>query len=253
LRAWNLPAGWTGLRRAPSRPGVRWALAALGALMAGYLTALLLVFPAPLLPGREDVPRVLGLPLAEARERLAASGLRAARDSAEPHSVAAAGVVVWQDPPPGVRAPDGTRVTLVASAGPAKIPVPDVAGYEVGLARTLVRASGLAVGRVETVPGAAPRGITVVTRPPAGNVVAPGTAVVLVVSEGAATIAVPQLLGMTPEDARRRLEQDGLQLGTVERRRTYDATPGTVVIQRPASGTLAAPGAVVDIIIARSP
>jgi serine/threonine-protein kinase len=81
----------------------------------------------------------------------------------------------------------------------------------------------------------------------------PGGKVVLVVSQGAATIGVPALLGLSTADARLRLEQDGLRLGTVERRRSHDATPGTVVAQRPAAGTLAAPGTVIDIVVARSP
>jgi len=38
----------------------RWALALLGALLGGYLTAYLLLFPAPLLHGHGVVPRVLG-------------------------------------------------------------------------------------------------------------------------------------------------------------------------------------------------
>jgi beta-lactam-binding protein with PASTA domain len=46
---------------------------------------------------------------------------------------------------------------------------------------------------------------------------------------------------------------EGLQLGTMTRRRTADATAGTVVAQRPGAGTLAAPGTVVDIVVARSP
>ena len=45
----------------------------------------------------------------------------------------------------------------------------------------------------------------------------------------------------------------GLQLGSVTRRRTAGANPGTVVAQLPAAGTLAAPGTVVDIVVARSP
>src|SRR5256885_8654523 len=36
-------------------------------------------------------------------------------------------------------------------------------------------------------------------------------------------------LGMSQADARTRLELDGLDLGTVTRRRTSDANPGTVV------------------------
>jgi len=77
--------------------------------------------------------------------------------------------------------------------------------------------------------------------------------VTVVVSRGAPTIPVPDLLGMSQADARTRLELDGLQLGTVTRRRTGDANPGTVVAQKPAASTLAAPGTVVDIVVARSP
>jgi len=144
-------------------------------------------------------------------------------------------------------------VLLITSAGAAKIPVPDLAGYDAQLARAFVRAAGLVVSRVESVPAAAPPGVTVVTRPPASALLPPGGKVVLVVSQGAPTIGVPELLGLSTTDARVRLEQDGLRLGTVERRRTPDATPGTVVAQRPAAGTLAAPGTVVDIVVARSP
>jgi serine/threonine-protein kinase len=58
---------------------------------------------------------------------------------------------------------------------------------------------------------------------------------------------------MVSADARTKLETQGLQLGTVTRRRTSEASPGTVVAQSPAAGTLAAPGTVVDIVVARSP
>ena len=42
-------------------------------------------------------------------------------------------------------------------------------------------------------------------------------------------------------------------VGVVMRRRTSSASPGTVVEQKPGAGTLAAPGTVVDIVVARSP
>src|SRR5256884_1948380 len=51
----------------------------------------------------------------------------------EPHPTAPQGTIVWQDPPPGVSAPAGLRVTLVSSEGPPKIPVPDVAGVGGGV------------------------------------------------------------------------------------------------------------------------
>ena len=245
--------GLTRLRAVDRRRAGRWAAAAVGTLLAGYLTAALVIFPTPILSRSQEVPRLLGLDGAAAREQVASAGLSLAPDSAETHATAEPGTVIWQDPPPGVRAPEGARVLLITSAGAAKIRVPDLAGYDAQLARVFVRAAGLVVSRVESVPAAAAPGVTVVTRPPAAAVLPPGGAVVLVVSQGAPTIGVPELLGLSTADARVRLEQDGLRLGTVERRRTPDATPGTVVAQRPAAGTLAAPGTVVDIVVARSP
>jgi eukaryotic-like serine/threonine-protein kinase len=236
----------------PTRRVERWGLGLLGALIAGYLTAYLLLFPAPLFGGHRVVPRVLGLPLAAASALVQKAGLALQDGGSEPHPTAPQGTVIWQDPPPGVSAPADLRVTLVSSDGPPKIPVPDVAGLEVGLAERLIAAAGLAVAGVDSVQAAAPRGIAMVTRPPATSVLAPGAPVTVVVSRGAPTIGVPDLLGLSQADARSRLEQDGLALGTVTRRRTGDANPGTVVAQQPAAGTLAAPGTVVDIVVARS-
>lgn len=221
--------------------------------LAGYLTAYFILFPAPFMPGHQEVPRVLGLSVSEAQAEIEKAKLQIADGGAEPHPTAAQGIVIWQDPPPGVIAPEGTKVTLVSSVGPPKIPVPDVTNLEAPLAHSLVVAAGLTVTHVESVQAAAPTGLAILTRPPAGTALAPGAGLTLVVSRGAPTIAVPDLLGMASADARSRLEMEGLQLGTVTRRRTAEASPGMVVGQRPAAGTLAAPGTVVDIVVARSP
>jgi serine/threonine-protein kinase len=231
----------------------KWIGIGAGMVLAGYLTAYLILFPAPILPGHQEVPRVLGLTLAEAQAEIKNAQLQTAEGGAEPHPSATQGVVVWQDPPPGVIAPEGSKVTLVSSAGPPKIPVPDVANLDAPLAQSLVAAAGLTVTQVESVQAAAPTGLAMMTRPPAGTALAPGAGLTVVVSRGAPTIPIPDLLGMASADARTRLEMEGLQLGTVTRRRTADASPGTVVGQRPAAGTLASPGTVVDIVVARSP
>jgi serine/threonine-protein kinase len=242
------------LRLPPIRrpQAVRWLfwLAVAGA--SGYVVAALLVFPAPLIAHRRTVPRVLGLSLADARRDVAAAGLGIIDNGSEPHPSAPAGTVIWQDPPPGVAAPANLRVALVVSAGPPRVPVPDVAGLEAGLARKLIAAAGLTTSQVESVQAAVPTGLAMLTRPAAGASLPPGARVGLVVSRGAPTITVPDVLGLQAADARSRLEQAGLALGGVTRRRTADATPGTIVAQHPAAGTLAAPGTIIDIIVARS-
>jgi beta-lactam-binding protein with PASTA domain len=246
LHEWKLPGF--------DAPGARrWGLAVVGALLAGYLTAYLLLFPAPLLHGHGVVPRVLGLSLSEASAALKNAGLQLQDGGSQAHPTAPQGTIIWQDPPPAVSAPAGLRVTLVASEGPPKIPVPDVTGLDGSLAQRLIAAAGLGVAPVESVQAAAAPGVTMLTRPAATTLLSPGAPVAVVVSRGAPTIPVPGLLGLSQADARTRLELDGLALGMVTRRRASDATPGTVVAQKPAAGTLAAPGTVVDIVVARSP
>jgi serine/threonine-protein kinase len=97
---------------------------------------------------------------------------------------------------------------------------------------------------------AAPKGVIVNTRPPAGATLPPGGRVTLVVSVGAPTLTVPDVRGLTLEEARAILEQTGLTLGTYFRR-TSEAPPGTIIHQTPAPGTLSASGAAVDLILAR--
>jgi serine/threonine-protein kinase len=252
LREWRLPR----LARLPPigrDETIRWTFWLILAAVVGYVIAALFVFPTPLFPHRQEVPRVLGLPLAEAQRVLADARLRGVGNGSESHPGAPAGTVIWQDPPPGVEAPADLRVALVVSAGPPRVPVPDVTGLEAGLARRLLAAAGLVVSRVESVQAAVPPGLTMLTRPAPATALAPGSGVALVVSRGAPTITVPDLLGLSAMDARTRLEAAGLQLGSVTRRRTAEATPGMVIAQRPAAGTLAAPATLVDVVVARSP
>lgn len=255
LREWKWPRFVRSARLPPMerRHVVRWLFWLGVAAVAGYLVAAVFVFPTPLFPHRQVVPRVVGLPIAEARRDIAATKLGIIDAGSAPDPTAAAGTVIWQDPPPGVVAPANLRVALTVSSGPPHIPVPDVAGLELDLARRLIAAAGLTVGRVDSVQAAVAPGLAMQTRPVAATAVSPGSRVNIVVSRGAPTITVPDLLGLSPLDARTRLEQAGLEMGGITRQRTPGLTPGTVMGQRPAAGTLAAPGTLVDIILARSP
>src|SRR2546430_10380667 len=90
LHEWHLP----GL---DARGAKRWGVALFSSLVAGYLTAYLVVFPAPILRGHEVVPPVLGLSLQEASAELRKAGLQGADGGSEPHPTAPQGTVIWQD------------------------------------------------------------------------------------------------------------------------------------------------------------
>jgi beta-lactam-binding protein with PASTA domain len=224
-----------------------------GMFVAGYLFAAIVLFPAPFVTTSRSVPRVLGTDEASARETLRGAGFGIGTVQRIPHAVAPSGTVVGQDPPPGVVAPEATEVALTVSSGPQRVPVPDVAGYDAADARALIEAAGLKVGSTESSQAPTPRNVAVNTRPPAGATLPPGTDVVLVVSVGAATIRVPQLNGLTTDEARLALETAGLALGTAFAQTTTAVAPGEIFYQDPSAGTLSAPGTVVNVRIARRP
>jgi len=222
-----------------------------GAFIFGYLLTVFWLFPAPLFSSGHAVPNVLLQGVTAARERLEKQGLRVKTEGELPHPKAPKGTVVWQDPPPSTVVPPNTMVTLTLSSGPAAIPVPDVVGFEAQLAIRVLQASGLTLGVTDSLPSGTEPGIVVATRPSSGVGRDPGTPVDVVVSRGPAEISVPQVVGMTREQARERLEVAGLVLGEVTSRVVLGRPEGMVVEQRPGAGTLSTRNGRVDLVLSR--
>ena len=242
VRLW--PATVSGRQR------VRTLLMLAAAAGLGYLVTLL-AYPAPLLPRDVMVARLLGLPLETAQAEATAQGFKVRLDNPEPDPVIPAGHVLWQDPSPGTALPEGATIRLIASSGPASVPVPDVIGFDLDAALQVVQAAGLRVEAVDSLVNAAEAGVVITTRPSTGASLTPGTGVELVVSRGLADIRVPDLLGSDKEEARRRLDEAGLKLGTIVTRQVRRSPSGKVVEQRPAAGLLSPRGGRVNIVISQ--
>lgn len=242
---------WIGPVGGKHRSRVVAAAALIAAFLAGYVVAITLLFPAPIFPRSQQVPRLIGMPLSEAESELERLGLAVADADVLSHPEIEQGRVVWQDPPPAVAVPEGARVALTVSRGPRPVQVPDVTGYERDVAIQLILAAGLTVARVDT--GLAPqeRGVVVNTSPTAGRSLNPGSGVGLFVSVGTATIRIPNLIGLTVEEAQELLEEAGLALGTARMRTTNNHEPELIFEQSPAEGTLSASGAAVNVTVAR--
>jgi beta-lactam-binding protein with PASTA domain len=181
----NLAAPPPGPERAVARR-LLWLLGGV-AVMAGvgYLVAAVVLFPAPLLPNERVVPQLLGSPHAAADSDLSRSDLTGEVVNRVPHPTAPAGSVIWQDPPPGVAVPHGTKVSLTLSTGMPRVAVPEVRGLDADLAQRLLWAAGLGVEQVDTVPGTQqPAGVAMGTTPPAGAGVILGGTVVLHLARG---------------------------------------------------------------------
>jgi len=234
-----LPARW---HPSPHGRDRRWFIGAFAtAMVLGYLVAAVALFPAPIFTASTTVPNLLGLTEQEALDLLADGALTGGDIERVNHPSTESGKVVWQDPPPGIEVPEGIAVQLSVSQGKHLVPVPDVANYTGELAALLIESSGLTV-RVESIQTAAPRGLAVNTRPATGTTRRPGDTVRLLISVGAPTIAVPNLLGLTLEQALDTLQALDLAMGNFTAGRSRSQEPGTIFQQAPPAGTLAAPG-----------
>ncbi|HJR49454.1 MAG TPA: PASTA domain-containing protein [Gemmatimonadales bacterium] len=152
--------------------------------LVGYLLSGYWVSPGAVFASEHAVPRVLDLPVADARERLGELGFRVRVDGERPNPVAPQGAVVWQDPPPETVMPPNSTVQLVLSGGPAPVNVPDVVGLSLPYAESIIEAAGLKLGRVDRVTSGQEAEVVLSVRPPPGNGRPPGSRVELLVSTG---------------------------------------------------------------------
>ncbi len=153
--------------------------------VVGYGVSALWISPGSLVGTDHPIPRVLGLPEAAARAKLAGIGFRPRIEGEWPSDTSRRGTVVWQDPPPDMVLPPNSDVQLMLSGGPAPATVPDVIGFALPDAEKVFDAAGVKVGRVDTVRAGPEASVVIATRPAAGSGRPRGAAVDLVVSGGA--------------------------------------------------------------------
>jgi len=156
-------------------------------------------------PARVAVPDVSGQDAAAARKTLTDLGFVVDPDvTEEVEDENQVGKVIAQDPAPNTQVAKGTVVRLTIGAEPETISVPDLTGQQADTAETNLRNLGFEVRR-EDVDSGEPAG-TVVDQNPKGGKHPAGTEIVLSVSNGQeAGFQMPDLSGMTPNQAENQL------------------------------------------------
>jgi eukaryotic-like serine/threonine-protein kinase len=152
--------------------------------LVGYLLTGYWISPGAIFASEHAVPRVLELPVGEARDRLGKLGFRVRVEGERSNPVMPQGAVLWQDPPPETVVPPNSAVQLVLSGGPAPVNVPDVIGLSLPYAESIIEAAGLKLGRVDRVTSGQDAEVVLSVRPPPGNGRPPGSRVELLVSTG---------------------------------------------------------------------
>lgn len=196
-----------------------------------------------------EVPRVVGLEVAEAEELLVNADLRVDVVS-EPNDTVEQGIVFEQDPPAGARVDARSEIRITVSAGRGEVEVPDVVGRTEAEAVRLLNTVDLESRTEERPDDSVPEGRVIITNPPRGSLVDKGSEVLIVVSSGRDGETIPNLVGQTETAAANQLGR--LDLVTdVERVFSDEAPEGVVIATRPGAGTRVAQGDVVVLVVSR--
>jgi serine/threonine-protein kinase len=204
---------------------------------------------------RIAVPRVAGLSQEDARDVIQGVNLRVQtvfRASADvPRDI-----VIETDPAEGTElAPDST-VRLVVSSGPESFPLLNLVGETEERARQLLNDNEL-IADVTYEPTTGERDLVLSQDPAPGTEVAPGSVVSLVVSASPDTIIVPDLTGLTVENAKFRISVAGLEEDEVtfliEEEFSDEIPEGFVVRTEPAVGEILPNGGTLTMFVSKGP
>ena len=204
-----------------------------------------------------EVPNVITYSWSDAEATLESAGL-VARYTGDP-----SGVVVDQDIDAGEKVDPGTMVTLTLSEPTQQVKVPNLVGVSVSVAENITDSLGLSLDGAND-------GIVVEQKPAPGTMVDEDTTVYIKAeadddddddsdngkeaakgggaaagdvdaSQGASKVEVPDLVGMSPEDAAKVAKDQGLSLDGA----TGDE--GSVVEQKPKPGTWVKAGDTISV------
>jgi hypothetical protein len=168
------------------------------------------------------------------------------------------GVITSQSPAAGATVPRASRVELRVAT--RTVPVPTLVGTTLNSALDTLQSGNLRLGKTETQPVRDAKPGTIIRQSPeAGASAAAGATVDVVVAAippvqrtpSAGLVLVPDLSGLTAQDADTALKRVGLRVGrSTTRRAPAYARGGTIIEQSPASDTQVQRGTSVNVVIA---
>ena len=226
-----------------TRRGVIVLLAVL-ALIAGSIPILVGAF------AHVKVPSVAGLTKAEATTKLRAAGFAVTSDLENNESVPE-GSVIRTDPSGGSSIRKGSTVTIVVSAGPVTVRVPDVTRMKFEDAKAKLEKLHLEVDRTDAFSGVK-RGYVISQNKDPDVLVNSGTRILLTVSKGVERVLVPDVTKKSQDDATTELTAAGFTV-TVQKQDSDSIPAGQVISQTPAGGVKAAKGSAVTIVVSQGP
>ena len=211
-----------------------------GTLLEGRAIAVVISAGLP----KYEVPELVGKDVDAARTQAKVHDFEIVV-AAEEFSVEEAGTIIRQTPADG-KLEWGSKIEVVVSKGPESIGVPDVDGMDATKAQKLLERAGFEAVPVPVYSNTVSLGKVVYTTPPGGGTAPEGSRVDIAVSQGPEfdEVVMPDVRGMTIDDATRKLEGLGLRVRVLQ----SCGGGGTIVQEtQPLAGTKIRENELVDL------
>lgn len=232
-----------------------WTWILLGVIIVGFLIGMYLSATV-LAKGDVEVPNVVELSIASARDVLDEASLSLTVSKYVYHAKIGSGGIVAQNPKAKEIVKKNGTVNVIVSKGPTIVVVPNVVNSSLLSAEVTLDNEDLELGDITRVyHSQIPSGQVVHQEPGAGESVSQGTKVNLIVSRGPEPIWIkmPNLSGININQAKAILENNQLVLGVVQSEKSITYRKDIVIRQDPGPESEILQGSTVNLVISAGP
>ncbi|MFL6062879.1 MAG: Stk1 family PASTA domain-containing Ser/Thr kinase [Marmoricola sp.] len=208
----------------------------LGLLLIAAIVGAVLLIPKLIgsAPPKVSVPNYSGMTVEAAKKAITKDGFGIGDVTQEPSDSVAQGIVIRSDPAFGAFVDPKAAIGLVVSTGKKSVTIPDLVGQDKSTASDQLKALGLKV-TLKAKPSDDPKDQVVELSPGVGESVRVGDRVTVYFSQGPQK--VPNVVGMTLDQAVNALEKAGFTVGPTQDDTTSTEPKGTVTAQNPPAGS----------------
>jgi serine/threonine-protein kinase len=203
-----------------------------------------------------EMPNIVGLDVEEAEKEITDLGLEFEVEDRVYNPNYEEGVVITQNIKPETKVKVGFPIKVIVSLGEKLVVVPDIINEHTNEGTILIREAGLVEGEIvyefsEEIPW----GLIISQTPEAGDEVSEGSEISYVVSKGPEVeyALMPNLVGLSYEEAERNILAKGFNVGTVSERPNDEYEAGIVYYQNYPAGTEIEVETNIDIIVSTGP
>lgn len=221
-----------------------------------FLIALLVLVPIIILlvwflrPNTFPMPELIGMELESAKSSLSLSGVdeKYITEKYETSDEVPQGQIMLTDPVKGTELKAEDKIVLTVSSGPETAALDDYIGKNAEETKTALEAEGYIVETVKDYNSEQGEGFIFDQEPASGTEIEHNGKVVLYVSQGTAPIKIDNLIGLTEENAKTFVEDNGL-IGTYNYECSDETAKDKVITQNPSSGAMLEVGGAIEFTI----